>query len=218
MIKAILLHFTIGFIHPFADGNGRTARAFFYWYMLKRGYWLFEYLPLSRILITGPAQYERAYLYAEHDDADSTYFIHFHLQIIVKAIKDFHVYIEGQARSVRDASKLVERFPNLNHRQTALVQDCLKHPGRTYTIKQHTGLHRISYATGRNDLYELADSGLLLKEMQGKKAIFHAPENLLARIKNTPKVKLRTGSESEPRNNKIGDRNEENPQKQGELF
>src|SRR5690606_22337292 len=33
VIKAILLHFWIGYLHPFADGNGRLARALFYWYL-----------------------------------------------------------------------------------------------------------------------------------------------------------------------------------------
>ena len=35
VIKGIIIHFLIGYIHPFNDGNGRTARALFYWYLLK---------------------------------------------------------------------------------------------------------------------------------------------------------------------------------------
>ena len=42
VIKGIILHFLMGYIHPFNDGNGRTARSLFYWYVLSRGYWLFE--------------------------------------------------------------------------------------------------------------------------------------------------------------------------------
>ena len=33
VIRAILLHFWLAYDHPFEDGNGRTARALFYWYM-----------------------------------------------------------------------------------------------------------------------------------------------------------------------------------------
>lgn len=40
----------IAYMHPFVDGNGRTARALFYWYMLKSGYWLTEYLSISRVI------------------------------------------------------------------------------------------------------------------------------------------------------------------------
>ncbi len=36
IIKASILHFMIGFIHSFAVGNGRTARALFYWYLIKK--------------------------------------------------------------------------------------------------------------------------------------------------------------------------------------
>jgi len=35
VIKGCIIHFMIGYIHPFVDGNGRTARALFYWYLLK---------------------------------------------------------------------------------------------------------------------------------------------------------------------------------------
>ena len=40
VVKAILLHFWLAYDHPFIDGNGRTARALFYWSMLSQGYWL----------------------------------------------------------------------------------------------------------------------------------------------------------------------------------
>jgi len=190
VIKAMILHFSIGFIHPFVDGNGRTARAVFYWYMLKRGYWLFEYLPLSRILITGPAQYERAYLYAENDGGDVTYFNHFHLKIICQAIRELHEYITQQAKEVREATRILKGFPGLNHRQVDVVHDCLKHPDREYTIAQHKGSHRVSYATARSDLYGLEKQGFLIRQSEKYKAVFSSPQNLLARIKCTPKSKL----------------------------
>ena len=36
IIKGIILHFMLAYIHPFADGNGRTARSLVYWYMMKK--------------------------------------------------------------------------------------------------------------------------------------------------------------------------------------
>jgi Fic family protein len=87
VIKAIVLHFALGFIHPFVDGNGRTARAIFYWSMLKSGYWLFEYLPISRVFLDAPTRYGLAYLYAETDSGDVTYFTHYHLQVIKRSIR-----------------------------------------------------------------------------------------------------------------------------------
>lgn len=195
VIKAIVLHFAIGFIHPFVDGNGRTARAVFYWYMLKRRFWLFEYLPLSRILIKEPIQYEKGYLYAELDSGDVTYFIQYHLRLVVQALDALHGYIGRQLRNIKEASKILRSYPDLNHRQTTLIHDCLNHPGKRYTIRQHIGTHRVAYGTARNDLLDLVNRGLLESEMVNKKYVFYAPENLLSRIRCTPKAKLKKKSE-----------------------
>ncbi|QHW00817.1 Fic family protein [Spirosoma endbachense] len=51
VVKASIIHFLIGYFHPFTDGNGRTARALFYWYLLRKGYWLTEYLSISRVIM-----------------------------------------------------------------------------------------------------------------------------------------------------------------------
>lgn len=68
IIKGIIIHFMIAYMHPFVDGNGRTARALFYWYMLKSGYWLTEYLSISRVIVKSKKSYENAYLYTEADE------------------------------------------------------------------------------------------------------------------------------------------------------
>ena len=47
VIRSIAIHFWLAYDHPFVDGNGRTSRALFYWSMLHRGYWLFEYVSIS---------------------------------------------------------------------------------------------------------------------------------------------------------------------------
>ena len=60
IIKAIIIHFLISFLHPFVDGNGRTARSLFYWYMLKKGYWMREFLSISRIIYKKKNLYEKA--------------------------------------------------------------------------------------------------------------------------------------------------------------
>ncbi len=75
IIKAIFLHFWIGYLHPFTDGNGRLARALFYWYLLKKGYWTMMYLPISTVIKQSPIQYAMAYIYTEQDNFDLTYFL-----------------------------------------------------------------------------------------------------------------------------------------------
>lgn len=93
VIKTVILHFTMSYIHPFADGSGRVAKALFYWHMLKKGYWLIEYLAISKIIRESRAQYDRAFLHSEQDDQDLTCFLHYNLRVICSAIKRLGKYL-----------------------------------------------------------------------------------------------------------------------------
>ena len=82
VIRAIVLHFWLAYDHPFVDGNGRCARALFYWSMLNSGYWPYEFVSISEILRKAPVRYGRAFLYTETDDNDLTYFVLYHLDVL----------------------------------------------------------------------------------------------------------------------------------------
>lgn len=104
IIKAIIIHFLLAYLHPFVDGNGRTARALFYWYMLKNGYWLTEYLSISRIIYASKRQYEKAYLYVETDDYDLGYFVTYHLKVLSLAFKNYKIIFNEKYTSDKIAS------------------------------------------------------------------------------------------------------------------
>jgi Fic family protein len=187
IIKAMALHFAIGYVHPFVDGNGRTARALFYWQMLKSGYWLFEYLPISRIILKSPVRYGTAYLHTETDGGDLTYFNHYQLNVIQKAIHDLLKYLAEQ-RTIRDeANAILRDFPALNLRQRLVIQDALKRPSQARTIREHEGEYHVSYNTARADLLGLEQAGLLTKKKDrgGKEWIFAPPSNLVALLKKS---------------------------------
>jgi len=107
VVRAILLHFMIGYDHPFADGNGRTARALFYWAMARSGYWLMEFLSISQFLRQAPAQYVTAYLHTETDGGDTTYFILHQLGTIRKSIEALYVYLARKTNEQKDAQRLL---------------------------------------------------------------------------------------------------------------
>jgi Fic family protein len=180
--KAIILHFAIGYVHPFVDGNGRTARAVFYWYMLKQGYWLFEFLPISRVFLQAPAKYARAYLYTETDRGDVTYFIYYNLRVIARAIKDLHSYLVTQQQKISEAAKLLSSS-EMNHRQRDLIYHALKHPDALYTIQHHRRTYNVSYGTARSDLLYLTEVGYLSLERQGNKMFFQPHGELLRKLK-----------------------------------
>jgi len=182
VIRAIILHFLLAYDHPFEDGNGRTARALFYWSMLKQGYWTMEFISISRILKSAPAKYTRAYLYTETDDNDVTYFIVHQLEVINRAIKDLLVYLEKKASEIKTVEKLIKKSSELqkilNYRQIALLNRALKRPESIFYIESHRGAHNVTYDTARTDLLKLVELGLLEKSKMGKAFIFTAVKDL----------------------------------------
>jgi len=95
--------------HPFEDGNGRTARALFYWSMLRHGYRLTEFLSISSLLNRAPGRYGRAFLYTETDGLDAAYFVLNQLRIILRAIDELHAYLARKVREVRETERLLGR-------------------------------------------------------------------------------------------------------------
>lgn len=188
VVRAVLVHFMLGYDHPFVDGNGRTARALFYWSIARSGYWLMEYLSISRLLLEAPARYARAYLHTETDENDATYFITFHLEVIQQAIQALHEYLERKIREQRGAETLLRRSPALasqfNHRQIALLSHAMRHPGHGYTVKSHERSHRVTTQTARTDLLKLAELDLLEQRKRGRAFVFHAPADLPDRIRS----------------------------------
>ncbi|SDU05786.1 Fic family protein [Desulfobacula phenolica] len=188
VVRAIALHFMLAYDHPFVDGNGRTARALFYWSMVNQGYWLAEFISISRILKQAPVQYGKAFLYTETDGNDVTYFIIHQLEVIKKAISDLHLYLEKKTKGITQAQDMLQDAKNLgkklNFRQLALLRHALKHPGFTYKINEHKNSHGISYETARKDLLFMSDNTkLLVKFKAGKSFVFMSPPNLEERIK-----------------------------------
>ena len=181
--RAILLHFMLAFDHPFADGNGRTARALFYWHMRTHGYWLVEYLSISRILREAPAQYTRAFMLTETDAGDTTYFLLHQLRTIRRAVEELHRYLNRKVREIRRVERLVRDAPGFNHRQLGLLSDALRHSDRDYTFTQHATSHQVTHETARTDLGDLARRGLLERTRVGREHIFRAPADLSERLR-----------------------------------
>ena len=182
VIKAILLHFWLAYDHPFVDGNGRTARAIFYWYMLRKGYWLFEYMSISRIFLNSRGQYEKAYLYAEQDDLDATYFIAYHLRVIEIALQKLELYIQKKQKEMQRVGLLIRQNISLNLRQRTLIRHAIDNPTTIYTIESHRRSFGISYPTARKDLHDLTSKGLLIIKNEQRYSEFIVPDDLEKRL------------------------------------
>jgi Fic family protein len=180
VLRALTIHFMVGYDHYFEDGNGRTARALFYWSMLREGYWLTEFLTISRILKNAPAKYARSFILSEQDDGDLTYFFIYHLDVIRRAINELDSYLARKVRELRSTRVLLASTPGeYNHRQLALLELALKDSSSYFTVVSHSTSHNVSPETARQDLSNLAERGLLDQHREGKRFVWR-PVNQLA--------------------------------------
>lgn len=168
ILKAIALHFWLAYDHPFVDGNGRTARALFYWFMLREGYWLTEFVTISRVIKNAPAQYARAFEYVETDDHDLTYFFLHQVDVLEKSVQGL---LQHLAQKRAEANELPATI-DANPRQRALLGHALRKPATEYTIAGHQQRHGIVYDTARLDLQDLARRHLLTKQKRGREFVY----------------------------------------------
>jgi Fic family protein len=169
IVKASILHFLIGYIHPFVDGNGRTARAIFYWYLLKNGYWLTEYLSISRVIMKTKTQYEKAYLYTEIDEMDVTYFIHYQVKVLLKAFEDLKEYVAKKKKEESERLKFLQ-VENINERQAEILYKLEKKPNKSFRVKEVEITYGVTNQTARNDIESLVDKGYMKKVAVNKKS------------------------------------------------
>lgn len=186
LLRSIAVHFMMGHDHYFADGNGRTARAVFYWSMLNQGFWLTEFLTISRILKTAPAQYARAFLRTELDEGDLTHFFLHQTGVIRRALRDLDSYLERKNAELQAARAAVRSVPGeFNQRQLALIEHAVREPGGNYTVESHRRSHQVSIETARQDLRHLAEQGLLEQGKRGRSFVWTPAPDLTQRLQRS---------------------------------
>lgn len=189
VVRSIIIHFWLAFDHPFVDGNGRTARALFYWSMLAQNYWLAEYVTISRILTASRADYNYSFLYTETDGNDLTYFIMYQLKVLMQATNELEGYLQRKMAETKLTEQRLKGITRFNHRQAALLNHAVSHPDHTYTVQSHSNSHKIVPQTARTDLNELESHKLLSKIKLGRAYGFTpAPNlpNLLGKLEGLP--------------------------------
>ena len=172
IIKGSILHFLIGYIHPFNDGNGRTARSVFYWYVLSRGYWLFEYMAVSRRILRSKKDYGLAYLYAEFDEMDLTYFLKYTMNCIDDSLNDLLEYIKLKQEEQKETQKILENLKFLNHRQAEILEEMVNNPDKYYTIQEIAQTYHTVYQTARTDLLYLMQKEYILMNKTARTFMF----------------------------------------------
>jgi len=153
--------------------------------VVRDGYWLMEYISISKIINLAPLEYGKAFLYVETDDADLTYFFIHQLDVISRAISELYDYIrqkQDELEALSTAITAISVSASLNHRQIALLNQALRSPEMIFLIGDHERLSKVSYLTARKDLEELATLGFLRKQKYGNISRYHAVARLAQKL------------------------------------
>lgn len=170
VVKSIIIHFMLAYIHPFVDGNGRTARSLVYWYLIKNGYWLTEYLSISRVIYRNKDAYEKAFLYTENDGNDLSYFIQFNLVTMEKAFVELKSYLQRKI-SERDGIVQFRNVSGINERQAHLLKILSEKPNSVFTTTEVVNRFAITGKTARNDLQRLVSLGYMQEKPLNQRVV-----------------------------------------------
>lgn len=175
LIKAIALHFALGYEHPFRDGNGRVARALFYWFMFKNEFSAFRYIAISVLLRNAPVKYGRSYLDTEADDLDLTYFIDFQCSVVLRAVGRF---TEAYRKSLVDATRFdgwlreTGFLEQLTEKQRTVFQVAKSGMAKEFTagnVKENLGCSYNAASAALNGLVQL---NMFEKRKMGREWVF----------------------------------------------
>lgn len=181
LLRGILIHYFIGYIHPFFDGNGRTARALFYFKSMKHKLKYVELLSVSAYLKEHGKQYENAFVKVKENDYDITYFIDFCLDSMLSALNQVGKKVNYLVRMI----DLKKRF-SLNDNQVGLMQRMALNKFRTVDIEDYARQIEMSRESSRQELKQLLDLDLLEEIKHGKKLVYKVNAKKLRELYNEP--------------------------------
>ena len=175
LVKAICIHFAIGYEHPFNDGNGRVARALFYWFMFKKDYGAFRYISISNLLKEAATQYGKSYLYTETDEMDMTYFIDYQCSVIMRAVAAFKNHCQKTVESIESFDTWLFNsgvYGKLSGKQRIVFQVAKSSPNTIFTARYVEEKLHCSYNTAATVLNGLVELNLFDKHKDGKEWIY----------------------------------------------
>lgn len=138
LILSSIFHYEFVFIHPFSDGNGRTARL---WQTAILAHWkdLFKYIPIESIIRKHQEEYYTA-IQNCNNVGNSNEFIEFMLKIIDEAVDGMILNQQETTQEITQETtqekiiNLIKKNPGITQVEMAKALD-LTRDGISYNIK-----------------------------------------------------------------------------------
>jgi Fic family protein len=166
LIKAGIIHFYIGYLHPYFDGNGRTARLAHLWYLVQQGYSSAMHIPFSFHINDSRKGYHNAYSLAEQNEKisdliDVTPFLVYLIENVYNKLRT--------ERPQSDAGRIFQKIlceGNITEKERDLWNFVLSAygPGEFSTKRLERDFGNAAYATVRSFVLKFEALGLLSKQ------------------------------------------------------
>jgi len=165
VLEAGIAHYELVRIHPFVDGNGRTARALATLILAQRSFDTKRFFALDEYYNQDRASYYEALRSVDPQTQDLTEWLEYFVQGIAVEMVRVERRVEelsGLYRVEAEAEQI-----SLNPRQIRLL-DYLRQSGGSISNGEYQELFLVSKRTASDDLSELTAHGLLVVEGAGR--------------------------------------------------
>lgn len=149
-IKAIIIHYYFVYIHPFCDGNGRTARLLLQNWLIQSGLDKFKGISISSGVLKNKSTYYKSLQQSENEYNDITFNIIFYLETILDVLYDG---LKGFGYG--------ERHLEMSESQSKLLTYLKKHKGASITIAKYAEVYKLNDKIAGKELSELVNNKIL---------------------------------------------------------
>jgi len=167
ILLAGIVHYILVAIHPFVEGNGRTARAFATLVLIKEGYDIKRFFALEERFDDDPASYYEAFAEVDRQshliaERDLTAWLEYFTEVVAVELNKIKERVRKLSMDIRLKVKIGSQVA-LSERQMRLVEYITDNGAATMKDLRHV-LKMVSEDTILRDIRDLLDKGIIKKE------------------------------------------------------
>jgi len=167
ILRAGITHYLLVAIHPFVEGNGRTARAFASLILQREGYDIKKFFSLEEHFDSDPGSYYEAFSQVDKQTKnigarDLTPWLEYFTEVVAAELAKIKEKVRKLSVDIRLKVKFGQQIA-LSERQMRLVE-YLSDQGAAMMQELKKVLSMVSEDTILRDLKDLVDKGIIRKE------------------------------------------------------
>lgn len=175
LVKAAIVHFYFAYVHPYFDGNGRTARLIHLWFLIQKGYQSTLFIPFSGLIEKSRKAYYDAFSAVEDNQIisgviDVTPFVLYFIENVYNKMNNSTDTLSVYDEAVKSGE--------LTKKEVALWQFVISCYGTEEfsTKKLEKDFGDAAYATIRSFVLKLEKLGLLTSVKYGTRTKYKVAE------------------------------------------